>query len=182
MSISKRRMKEQHHPSKQLKKGGVPWKLRYHIKPEDIEYLTHLHGLLYAKEYGYDQTFEAYVKSGLSEFVRSFHLDRDRLWVAEVDDHIIGTIAIVGYLKGEAQLRWFLVHPEYRGRGLGRKLIKVALSFCKRHKYRTIFLWTTSELDTARHLYASAGFRKTDEKTHVIWGKTVTEERYALQM
>jgi len=54
--------------------------------------------------------------------------------------------------------------------------------FCKKHKYRTIFLWTASELDAARHLYTGVGFRKTEEKTHEIWGKKVSEDRYELQV
>jgi len=47
------------------------WKIRYHLKPGDIGYLTYIHGILYAKEYGYDRTFEAYVANGLAEFVQS---------------------------------------------------------------------------------------------------------------
>jgi len=158
------------------------WKIRHFLKPGDIGYLTYLHGILYAKEYGYDQTFEAYVADGLAEFVQSFSSDKDRIWLAEINDQIVGSIAIVGNSKMEAQLRWFLVHPDCRGLGLGRVLIKRALLFCKEHKYRTIFLWTTSELSVARHLYTSVGFRKTQEKTHKIWGRKVTEERYALHL
>jgi hypothetical protein len=48
----------------------VKWKIRHHIKPGDIGYLIHLHGVLFAKEYGYDQTFEAYVAGGLAEFIQ----------------------------------------------------------------------------------------------------------------
>ena len=167
---------------KQLKKSGLPWIIRFNFNSEDINYLTSLHGVIYAREYGYDQTFEAYVSSGLAKFVRSFNPSRDRIWLAELDCHIIGAIAVVGYSKVEAQLRWFLVHPDYRGRGLGKKLITEALLFCKKHKYRTIFLWTASELDAARHLYTGVGFRKTEEKTHEIWGKKVSEDRYELQV
>jgi ribosomal protein S18 acetylase RimI-like enzyme len=158
------------------------WNLRYHIRPGDIGYLTHLHGITYAKEYGYDQTFEAYVADGLAKFIRSFSPDKDRIWLAETNDQIIGSIAIVGHSKAEAQLRWFFVHPGYRAVGMGRKLLNEALHFCKKRKYRTVFLWTTSELITAQHLYIGAGFQRTRKKTHQIWGKTITEERYDLDL
>jgi len=158
------------------------WKIRHFLKPGDIGYLTYLHGILYAKEYGYDQTFEAYVADGLAEFVQSFSSDKDRIWLAEINDQIVGSIAIVGNSKLEAQLRWFLVHPNCRGLGLGRELIEKALLFCTEHKYKTVFLWTTSELNVARHLYTSVGFKKTKEKTHKIWGKKVTEEKYDLHL
>lgn len=138
--------------------------------------------IIYAKEYGYDQTFEAYVAKGLAEFVQSFNPDKDILRLVEISDQIIGFIAIVGHSKLEAQLRWFFVHPDYRRLGIGRKLLKEALEFSKRCKYRTIFLWTTSELNTARHLYTDVGFRKTEDKTHEIWGKTIVEERYDLHL
>ena len=160
----------------------VKWKIRHHVKPGDIGYITYLHGILYAKEYGYDQTFEAYVVGGLAEFVQSFSPDKDRIWLAETNGQIIGSIAIVGHSKVDAQLRWFLVHPDYRGLGIGKELLKDALQFCKECKYKTIFLWTTSELMEAGHLYTRFGFSKTEEKTHEIWGKKVTEERYDLHL
>jgi GNAT superfamily N-acetyltransferase len=160
----------------------VKWKIRRHIKPGDIGYLTYLHGILYAKEYGYDQTFEAYVASGLAEFVQSFSPDKDRIWLAETNSRIIGSIAIVGHSKVDAQLRWFLVHPDYRGLGIGKELLKDALQFCKECKYKTMFLWTTNKLIEAGHLYTCFGFSKTERKTHKIWGKRVTEERYDLYL
>jgi GNAT superfamily N-acetyltransferase len=158
----------------------VEWKIRHHIKPGDIGYLTYLHGLLYAEECGYNQKFEAYVAGGLAEFVQSFSADKDRIWLAETSGRIIGSIAIVGNSKVEAQLRWFLVHPGYRKLGIGKKLLEEALQFCKERGYKIIFLWTTSELVEAGRLYIRFGFSKTEEKTHKIWGKRVTEERYDL--
>jgi len=156
------------------------WTVRHQIRAGDIGCITHLHGVLYAEEFGYDQSFKAYVAEGLGRFVQSFRPDRDRLWVAEAGGKIIGSIAIVSVSEKEAQLRWFLVHPKYRGRGLGRLLIEEAVGFCGECGYGNVFLLTTSELGVARHLYTSVGFRKTEQTTHRIWGKEVTEERYDL--
>jgi ribosomal protein S18 acetylase RimI-like enzyme len=161
-----------------LEAGTLKWTLRYSLRPGDIGYLTYLHGTVYAREYGYDTTFEAYVAGALAEFVQSFNSKRDRIWLAEAKHHIVGSVAIVRRSILKAQLRWFFVHPDYRGHGIGRKLLREGLRFSKRRKYKTVFLWTTSELDAARHLYVDSGFRKTNEKKHIIWGKEITEERY----
>jgi N-acetylglutamate synthase-like GNAT family acetyltransferase len=160
--------------------GQLKWTLRHTLRPGDLGYLITLHGTVYAQEYGYDTTFEAYVAQGIAEFINSLNPRRDRIWLAESDRSIVGSIAIVGRSRRQAQLRWFLVHSAYRGRGIGNRLLKVALRFCKHRKYKSIFLWTTSELDAARYLYTACGFRKTSEKTHRIWGKVVKEEKYEL--
>jgi len=158
------------------------WMVRTSFKPGDIGSLTALHGTIYAKEYGLDHTFEAYVAAGLAQFLQSFHPKKDRAWVAEINDQIIGMIAIAGQSKGESQLHWFLVHPDFRRCGLGTELLREALLFCKKCKYKTVFLWTINDLRAAGRLYTCAGFRKTQEKTHDRWGRRVTEERYELHI
>jgi GNAT superfamily N-acetyltransferase len=160
----------------------LKWKLRHSLMPGDLGYLTYLHGTVYAREYGYDIKFEAYVASGLAEFVESFDPKKDRIWLVEAKGRIVGSIAVVERSRRRAQLRWFFVHPDYRGHGIGRALLQNALQFSKKRKYKTVFLWTTSELDTARHLYQDLGFKKTNEKEHRIWGKTIKEERHDRQL
>ena len=158
------------------------WSLRHCLKPGDIGYLTWLHGIVYAREYQYDITFEAYVAGGISNFIESFKPARDRIWLAEVHRRIIGSIAIVGRSRSDAQLRWFFVHPDYRGKGVGKALLNEALRFSQQRKYKTIYLLTTSELDAAKHLYIDVGFRKTRERRHMMWGKRVKEERYDIRL
>ena len=157
-----------------------PWHIRSSLEPGDIGWIVHLHGVLYAKEYGWNHTFDAYVAEGLAKFAVSFDAEKDRLWIAEKGEQIVGFIAITGHSETEAQLRWFLVHPTERGRGLGRTLLNNALEFCRQRKFRSVFLWTVSDLKAAAHLYRSMGFHKTEEKTHQIWGRTLTEEKYEL--
>jgi GNAT superfamily N-acetyltransferase len=144
--------------------------------------IIYLHAIVYAKEYGFDHSFEGYVAAGLAEFAQSFNPNRDRLWIAEIEGKIIGSICVLGRSESEAQIRFFLVHQSYRGLGIGKLLFQEALQFCRNCEFKTIFLWTFRGLDAANYLYKSAGFEKTEEISHEIWGKTLTEERYDLKI
>ena len=154
--------------------------IRTELKPGDLGAIMHLHGVLYAQEYGLDGTFELYIAKGYAEAVEAFMSGKAQLWVAEDAGKVVGAIAIVGHSPDTAQLRWFLLHPNARGQGLGRRLLKEAIEFSRASGYPRVFLWTLSNLDAAIHLYRAFGFQKTEEATHRLWGKTLTEERHDL--
>lgn len=155
--------------------------IRCEMKPGDIGYLIYLHGRLYAEEYGWDNTFEAYVAGPLAEFAKS-HNDRERIWIVEKNGKVSGSIAIVEESKEKALLRWFLLHPDLRGHRIGRALIEEAISFCRDCGYSLVFLWTVSALAAAVRLYRSVGFQLTEENVREMWGTTVTEQRYDLSL
>lgn len=156
--------------------------IRDQIKPGDLGAITWLHGVLYAKEYDLDWTFEAYVAEPMSELVKSGDFSEQRLWIVEQNEKVKGGIAIVKNSSEEAQLRWFILHPDLRGRGLGKQLTSRALEFCRERDYKRVVLWTFDELDAAIGIYQKNGFVKVEEITHVHWGKTVTEEKYVLEL
>ena len=156
--------------------------LRTNIKPGDLGYIVYLHGMLYAREYGLDHTFEGYVAQRFGEFVASYDERKDLIAVAELDGRIVGSIVIDGMADETAMLRYFLVHPDARGRGLGHQLMDKALEFCRERGFKKVRLWTISELKAAAHLYRQAGFVCTREETHEIWGATRTEQEYELNL
>ena len=158
-----------------------PMTIRHDLRPGDIGYLIYLHGILYAQEYDFDCTFEPYVAGPMAEFVKS-RTERERLWIVEKEGQIVGSVAIVRSSEKEAQLRWLLLHPDARGHGIGRTLVEGAVQFCRDCGYSSVFLLTISALPTAARLYKSVRFCLTEEKTHEIWGVTVTEQRYDLEL
>lgn len=155
--------------------------IRHDLRPGDVGYITYLHGTLYAPEQGWDHTFDAYVAIPLAEFAKS-QSSQERIWIVEKEGRINGSAAIVKFLEKEAQLRWLLLHPEVRDRGLGRRLVEEALDFCRDVGYSSVFLWTVNTLPIAEQLYQSVGFKQTVELTHELWGSTVTEVRYELAL
>jgi GNAT superfamily N-acetyltransferase len=157
--------------------------IRDDVRPGDLGRVIELHGGLYAGEYGFDHTFEAYVAETIGQFGRTFQAGLDRLWLAELDGRLVGSIAIARRDSGQAQLRWFLLHPEARGLGLGRRLVEDALAFSRAAGYRSIFLWTVDPLITAARLYASVGFRRTETRPRTqLWGSILADERYDLTL
>jgi peptidyl-dipeptidase Dcp len=81
-----------------------------------------------------------------------------------------------------AQLRYFYLEPEYRGKGLGNKLMGLFMNFFKARGYQHAYLWTTHELTAAASLYTRYGFKLTDSKESVAFGKPLKEQRYDLTM
>lgn len=156
--------------------------IRTQLKPGDIGYIIYLHGTLYAQEYELDQTFEGDVAIKMGEFAKTYDPNKDFFAVAELNGQILGSIVINGLPDEIALLRWFLVHPDARGRGLGHQLIDNALGFCRERGFKKVRLWTISELKAAAHLYKEAGFVVTREETHEIWGATRTEQEYELTL
>ncbi|PSL43800.1 MarR family transcriptional regulator with acetyltransferase activity [Chitinophaga niastensis] len=155
---------------------------RYNLLPGDVGYLIYLHGHLYARESGYNLEFEAYVCKTFYEFLPTYNPAKDRIFLATVDNQIVGAVAILGSSRHLAQLRWFIIHPDYRGRGLGKKLLEQALDFCREKHYQKVYLMTTSMQETAIALYKRAGFRKTGEKYLQQWGQQLYEQRYDMEL
>jgi GNAT superfamily N-acetyltransferase len=157
-------------------------KIHTGLRPGDLGYVIYLHGSLYAKEYNLDHTFEGEVAAKMGDFAKQFDQEKDFFAVAEEDGEIIGSIAINGLGDRRALLRWFLLHPNARGKGLGKKLLYDALSFCRDRRFNTVNLWTIGELTTAAYLYRQAGFRIVEENTREFWGALRTEQKYELTL
>jgi peptidyl-dipeptidase Dcp len=154
--------------------------IRHTLEPGDLGYMMHRHGIIYHKEYNYGISFEIYVGQGLSEFYMNFEPELDRIWIAEHNNRIQGTLVLMHREPGVAQLRYFLLELPYRGIGLGNKLMGLYIEFLKAKSYKQAYLWTTEEQHKAAALYRNYGFRLTEEKHSEAFGKPLKEQRYDL--
>jgi len=149
-------------------------------QPGDLGWVVHRHGALYAREYGYDEEFEALVAEIVARFVQRYDARRERCWIAERDGDVIGCVFLVKKSQTVAQLRLLLVEPAARGVGLGTRLVDECVRFARQAGYRKLVLWTQSELEAARRLYVAAGFRRTRTERHHSFGKSLVAEIWEL--
>jgi GNAT superfamily N-acetyltransferase len=151
------------------------------FEPGDAGYVAYMHGKYYCKHHGFYRSSEYYFIKHLADFVHN--PTGGMLWIAEAEGNIIGSVAIVRVDNKTAQFRWFLVDENYQGRGVGSRLIKTALDFCREHNYEDVFLWTFKGLDRARTLYDKAGFVLTEEKANNEWSSAqIIEQKMELRL
>ena len=76
--------------------GGTPepYLLR-DLAPGDVGWIVHRQAVLYAREYGWDQTYEALVAEILSAYIKSYDESRERGWIAERDGQVVGSVFLM---------------------------------------------------------------------------------------
>jgi DNA-binding MarR family transcriptional regulator/GNAT superfamily N-acetyltransferase len=159
----------------------APYLLRPH-QPGDMGWVVSAHGALYAREYGWDQTFEALVAEIVARFVRRYDPARERCWIAEKDGANVGSAFVVRKSASVAKLRLLIVDPKARGLGIGRRLVEECVRFAQQARYRKLTLWTNSILHAARHLYEEAGFTLVKSEPHRSFGHDLVGETWDLKL
>jgi DNA-binding MarR family transcriptional regulator/GNAT superfamily N-acetyltransferase len=158
-----------------------PHRQPYLLRPPgagDFGWVVHRHGVLYAEEYGWDETFEALVAHIVADYVDHRDSQRENAWMAEIDGEVVGCVFCVKKEEKVAQLRLLLVDPKARGMGIGRRLVDECLRFARRVGYEQMMLWTNDVLEDARRIYEGAGFKLIEEEKHHSFGHDLVGQNW----
>jgi GNAT superfamily N-acetyltransferase len=157
------------------------WVLRG-VRPGDLGWVISRHGALYAREYGWDGSFETLVAGIAAGIMEKFDPVREAGWIAELDGVPVGSVFLVRVSDDVAKLRLLIVDPAARGLGIGRRLVAECTRFAREAGYRRITLWTHSILAAARGIYAAEGYRMTGSGDLRAFGVDLTEETWELEL
>ena len=152
------------------------------LRSGDLGWVVSRHGVIYAEEYGWDQSFEALVARIVADYAEHHDPQRENAWIAEIDGRPVGCVFCVRKDDETAQLRILLVEQSARGLGVGTALVDACIDFAQKAGYRKMVLWTNSVLEAARRIYERAGFTLLEEHPHHSYGKDLVSQWWSLNL
>ena len=93
------------------------------FRTDDTAWVVRAHGVSYARDEGFDDSFGELVAAILADFNANHDPAREAGWIAERNGDRVGCIFCVSAGASTAKLRMFLLTPSARGQGLGRALV-----------------------------------------------------------
>lgn len=151
------------------------------LLPGDPGWIIGTHGALYARDEGYDQSFEALVARIMADFLDRAD-PRECAWIAESGGQRLGTISCMAEDADTARLRLFILLPQARGMGLGQRLHDTCLNFARQAGYRRMVLWTHESHAAACALYARNGWRLVRSIAATAYGQNVVDQDWEITL
>ncbi len=126
------------------------------LDPEGQKILAEMRQSVYGRSFRSWMTNNDYVPAGF-------------VWVE--NGEVVGNLSLRSALPGESlgqMIGNVVVHPDYRGRGIGRALVEAAITAAQRQGYRWIGLEVRENNPVAFHMYSRLGFEAVGKQQHLL--------------
>lgn len=112
-------------------------------------------------EYGGDKPGTAFHDYDTDHMFEAFQAPKQKYFIAEYNGKIIGGSGIKELKncnENICELQKLYLDKDYRGKGIGRKLLEICLDFAVRSSYQACYLETFPTMKEAIQLYSKYGF------------------------
>lgn len=120
------------------------------------------------EEFGVNQPGTVYFDSSTDSLYELFSAEENAIYfIAEKQGELIGACGLYptkGLPEGCIELVKFYLKKEFRGLGIGKHLMELSLEQAKKWNFKSVYLESLPELNTAVGMYEKAGFRHIPER------------------
>ncbi|UCB52563.1 MAG: GNAT family N-acetyltransferase [Candidatus Zixiibacteriota bacterium] len=113
----------------------------------------------YAASLGFDLHFQEFKKE-LAEFPGEYAPPDGRFLLAWHNEQLAGSVALRKISDSVCEMKRLYVRPEFRKKGIGRKLAEAVIDEARKIGYRHMRLDTVPFMKEAIALYGSLGFKE----------------------
>ena len=124
----------------------------------DSSHIVRLITGILSSEFPKDQN--AYTTEDLHRLDETYSGPSNVFLVAEEGGHLVGTCGVKAEDSHTAILRRLFVDRSRRGSGVGTRLLKEAIDFCKKAGFREVMIRTSDQMTGAIRLCRSLGFQE----------------------
>ena len=157
--------------------------VRREFRAGAAEAIIELQERIYRAEHGVDDRFRESVTAGLeAALARGWPIWEGAVWLVEHRQRLAGCLAMTVDDDGAGRVRWFVLEPELRGQGLGRRLVSELIDEARASGLEKLRLDTFSALKAAAAIYRSVGFRVVSECERDHWGPPIVYQEYELEL
>lgn len=150
--------------------------------PQDRDWVVAAHAALYAEGEGFDDTFGPLVAGIVDDFVADHDPQVEAGWIAWEGDQRRGSIFCVRLDDRTSKLRLFLLTPDARGKGMGRRMLATCMGFARQSGYAQMKLWTHESHRAAGALYAKTGWTLMSSEPVVSFGQALVEQHWEITL
>jgi ribosomal protein S18 acetylase RimI-like enzyme len=111
----------------------------------------------YAKWLNVDLSFQDFEKE-LSDFPGGYREPHGAFIIAKDENKVVGCVGLKRLDEDICEMKRLFVDDEYKGKGIGRKLVEIAIEEARSKKYRAMRLDTLKRLKDALKIYCRNGF------------------------
>jgi putative acetyltransferase len=112
----------------------------------------------YADWLAIDLSFQDFTRE-LRELPGEYAPPGGDLYIARLDDAVVGTVAFRHCGNGRAEMKRLYVRNAARGSGVGRRLVETVLAAARARGHHTMVLDTLPVMHSAQRMYEGLGFR-----------------------
>ena len=91
--------------------------------------------------------------------------------MVELNSKVIGTFTFIKIEDSVFEFSKMTINSIYRGQGFGNSIMKYAISFAKKNKWKKIVLYSNTKLENSIHLYYKYGFLEVEMESNVVYSR-----------